>query len=127
MECLEAPHSHIRAKKTLLPKCWQYKPSENIETLGDLGRSTCQRIAFSKVLSRSSVQLDIDGQGVRWRRSRPAAENTLPLLLSTIYIINNIKNICHHQRHLVAVLPALLHIKVFVIVEGIVIKSSESR
>ena len=73
------------------------------------------------------VQLDIDGQGVRWRRSRPAAENTLPLLLSTIYIINNIKNIHHHQRHLVAVLPALLHIKVFVIVEGIVIKSSESR
>ena len=73
------------------------------------------------------VQLDIDGQGVRWRRSRPAAENTLPLLLSTIYIINNIKNIHNHKGHLVAVLPALLHIKVFVIVEGIVIKSSESR
>ena len=125
MECLEAPHSHIRAKKTLLPKCWQYKPSENIETLWQVNLP--ENRLFESSVSSQEVQLDIDGQGVRWWRSRPAAENTLPLLLSTIYIINNIKNICHHQRHLVAVLPALLHIKVFVIVEGIVIKSSESR
>ena len=121
MECLEAPHSHIRAKKTLLPKCWQYKPSENIETLWQVNLP--ENRLFESSVSSQEVQLDIDGQGVRWRRSRPAAENTLPLLLSTIFI-NNIKNIHHH---LVAVLPALLHIKVFVIVEGIVIKSSESR
>ena len=85
---LDGTHSHIRAKKTLLPRCWQYKPSENIETLWQVNLP--ENRLFESSVSSQEVQLDIDGQGVRWRRSRPAAENTLPLLLSTIYI-NNIR------------------------------------
>ena len=91
------------------------------------------REAFFKILStfkKQSHHLHIDCKGAvgRWWCGA-TAENTLPLLLSRSVsstfsiILEEVHQYQYSRRHLIALLPALLHIQIFVIVEGVVIKS----
>ena len=88
--------------------------------------------AFFKILStfKKQTHLHIDCKGAvgRWWCGA-TAENTLPLLLSRSVsstfsiILEEVHQYQYSRRHLIALLPALLHIQIFVIVEGVVIKS----
>ena len=82
--------------------------------------------------SSGSPQLHIDGESVRWRRGIPAAEKLLSISLKwnrflKIYRYEFSFRFIYSRKpdDLLDVLQAVLHIKIFVIVEGVVIKSTK--